>query len=325
MIFQQPRKKLLLIFQSPSAVVSFLRLRRISQRFTPFLFILLLLLVQSAVRAEDEATWTPIFKGVDYQLIQQTEPLSQMIHLVRIDLQDPDIRFTTTPPNPDASKRHTRCETTLEFVSAQKAQIGINGNFFIYDEKDDTDLLGLAVSDGVVVSPWDKGWAKYAVNIGKDNTVSFFERPEGAENTSRTEPELPLYNVLTGNKMLVLEGKLNAEEEGDRHPRTGVGLTADHKLLLMIADGRQPGHREGLTYHDMAVIFLDALAVNALALDGGGSSTLVLADPEARVVNVPLPTSLPGGIMLNPPGVERKNGNNLAVFAAELAAQRDHN
>ncbi|NLN93257.1 MAG: phosphodiester glycosidase family protein [Candidatus Hydrogenedens sp.] len=283
---------------------------------------LLLLILSTALCAGAENSWTDLFQGVEHKVIIQTEPLPQHIHLVRIDLSDPHIRFTTTPPNSEESERDTRCATTLEFVQEQKAQLGINGNFFILDHQDDTNLLGLAVSDGRIVSRWDKGWAKYAINIARDNTVSYVQRPEGGENTAETQPPVDLYNVLSGNRMLVLDGKINVEEGGDRHPRTAIGLTADNRLLLLIGDGRQPGHSEGLTYHDMASLFMEEKTVQALALDGGGSSTLVVADPEARVLNVPLPTTVPALIVLNPPGVERKNGNNLAVFAAPLQEEK---
>lgn len=281
--------------------------------------LLLAIALSTAFATHGETPWSEIFQGVAYKLVVEEEPLSQHIHLVRIDLSDHHIRFTTTPPSGEESERDTRCATTLEFVQEQKAQVGINGNFFMYDQKEDTDLLGMAVSDGKIVSKWDKGWAKYAINIAKDNTVTFVERPEGGEHGTETLPSVKLYNVLAGNRMLVRDGKLNVEEGGDRHPRTAIGLTEDNMLILLIGDGRQPGHSEGLTYHDLARLFLEENTVEALALDGGGSSTLVVANPEARVLNVPLPTTVPEGVVLNPPGVERKNGNNLAVFAAPLA------
>ncbi|HOH42295.1 MAG TPA: phosphodiester glycosidase family protein [Candidatus Hydrogenedentes bacterium] len=300
------------------------KIRKRGSLSLPALFFLFLFFTATAFAESPEKchAWIPVFRGVDYLFLHQETPLPQRIHLVKIDLKDPAIRFTSTPPNTEKARRETRCETTLAFVKEKKAQLGINGNFFINDHQEDTDLLGLAVSDGTVVSLWDKGWAKYAVNIAEDNQVTFVARPEGGENTSETVPPVKLFNALTGNIMLVEDGKVKTEEEGDRHPRTAVGLTADQKMLFLIADGRQPGHCTGLTYHDMATLFVEFNAVSALALDGGGSSTLVLADPEPRVVNVPLPATVPEGIVLNPPGVERKNGNNLAVFAAPLESRQ---
>ncbi|HUU23447.1 MAG TPA: phosphodiester glycosidase family protein [Phycisphaerae bacterium] len=46
---------------------------------------------------------------------------------------------------------------------------------------------------------------------------------------------------------------------------------------------------------------------DALNLDGGGSTTLAIADPTPRVVNVPVGAGAPG--------TQRPVGSNLAIFA----------
>jgi hypothetical protein len=255
------------------------------------------------------------FPGVSYVRWEKPAPEPQVAHIVLIALDTPGLRFLTTPSNGDEAPRETWCETTYEFVKKTGAQIGINGNYFIYDKEMHTELIGLAVSDGAVVSPWDKSISRYGLNISKDNRVAFVERPENAEGTTVTKPDTELYNAVSGRPMLLRDGKILVEAEGgERHPRTGIGLTGDNKLMLFVADGRQPSHSVGMTFHEMATVMLEHGAVNALALDGGGSSTLVLADPEPRVVNVPMLAELPVDVGLQSPGMERPNGNNLAVF-----------
>ncbi len=69
-----------------------------------------------------------------------------------------------------------------------------------------------------------------------------------------------------------------------RHPRTAVARLADGRLILAVIDGRQPYHSLGVTLPELAV-FLRALgATDALNLDGGGSTTLVV---RGTVVNLP--------------------------------------
>jgi exopolysaccharide biosynthesis protein len=41
-----------------------------------------------------------------------------------------------------------------------------------------------------------------------------------------------------------------------RNPRTGVGATADGRLLLVTVDGRQPGHSVGLSLRGFAELFV---------------------------------------------------------------------
>ncbi|MDK1475882.1 phosphodiester glycosidase family protein [Streptomyces sp. 549] len=69
-----------------------------------------------------------------------------------------------------------------------------------------------------------------------------------------------------------------------RNPRTAAGTTASGHLILMTADGRQPGHSAGLTITETAAVMRSLGAVDALNLDGGGSTTLVTHD---RVRNTP--------------------------------------
>lgn len=58
-----------------------------------------------------------------------------------------------------------------------------------------------------------------------------------------------------------------------RHPRTAIGVSGTHVLLLVI-DGRQPGWSAGVTLAELADIFLFFGATDAVNLDGGGSTRL---------------------------------------------------
>jgi Tol biopolymer transport system component/exopolysaccharide biosynthesis protein len=68
-----------------------------------------------------------------------------------------------------------------------------------------------------------------------------------------------------------------------RHPRTGVGVTEEGEVLLVVVDGRRRLSR-GLTLVGLARLFRRLGATWALNLDGGGSSTMVV---RGRIVNVP--------------------------------------
>jgi len=66
-------------------------------------------------------------------------------------------------------------------------------------------------------------------------------------------------------------------------------------LWLVVVDGRQPPHSNGMTLPELASLFEALGATEALNLDGGGSSVMVLggrainspsdADGERAVVN----------------------------------------
>lgn len=65
-----------------------------------------------------------------------------------------------------------------------------------------------------------------------------------------------------------------------RHPRTAVGIARGGKrLLLVVVDGRQPPYSDGMSLRELAELLLALGARDAINLDGGGSTTLVYADP----------------------------------------------
>ena len=68
------------------------------------------------------------------------------------------------------------------------------------------------------------------------------------------------------------------------NPRTAIGVTADGRYLLVVADGRRAGWATGMTLNQLAVLMVSLGAVQALNLDGGGSSTMVVKN---GVVNKP--------------------------------------
>lgn len=69
-----------------------------------------------------------------------------------------------------------------------------------------------------------------------------------------------------------------------RHPRTAIGALGDGRIVLLVADGRRPSHSLGMTLLELAAELRRLGAVEAMNLDGGGSSVLVAG---GRVVTVP--------------------------------------
>lgn len=247
------------------------------------------------------------FPGVRYVHRHVTEPREIDMHVVVVDLNRPGVTIKTTGPNGDRPGE-TDLETTRAFVERSVAQIGINSGFFSRTAEERrlgvADLCSLAVSDGEQVSDWGT-WIRDAVNIQADNTVTFVTRAADDTTGFRTMPQSDLYNALSGNARLLRDGAVLPGEGGDAtHPQAAIGHTADHHLVLFVADGRQPGFSAGMTYREVALVLKEFGAVDALALDGGGSATLVMSagrDGEARVLNRPSDRR------------ERAVGNNLAV------------
>lgn len=90
--------------------------------------------------------------------------------------------------------------------------------------------------------------------------------------------------AIGGGPQLVKDGKraVTATEEGfnaafttSKHPRTAVGRTAEGDMLFVAVDGRQKVSA-GLTLDETANLMLRLGCVDAINLDGGGSTTFNL-------------------------------------------------
>lgn len=76
------------------------------------------------------------------------------------------------------------------------------------------------------------------------------------------------------------ERKFTGKAINDKHPRTAMGYTNSDKLILLVIQGRFPGIAEGATLTQTAQILKDLNCVEALNLDGGGSSCLLINGKE---------------------------------------------
>ena len=66
----------------------------------------------------------------------------------------------------------------------------------------------------------------------------------------------------------------------DKHPRTAMGYTKDNKLIILVVQGRFPNIAEGATLGQEAQILKDLGCWEALNLDGGGSSCMLVNGKE---------------------------------------------
>jgi exopolysaccharide biosynthesis protein len=70
----------------------------------------------------------------------------------------------------------------------------------------------------------------------------------------------------------------------DTHPRTAIAKLKSGQVLLLTVDGRQPGESIGMSLNMLADLLIEFGAVEAINLDGGGSTTMVIRN---KLVNKP--------------------------------------
>lgn len=126
----------------------------------------------------------------------------------------------------------------------------------------ETVLAGLKVGDKVKITEtlgeiWDK--TSYVIGAG----------PRLLKNS----------NVF----LTSTEEKFPSDITSGRAPRTAVGVTKDGHVLLLVVDGRQQSS-VGMTLQELALLMQESGAVDAMNLDGGGSSEMII---NGTVINKP--------------------------------------
>lgn len=111
-------------------------------------------------------------------------------------------------------------------------------------------LRGLQVGTVVTVS-WSLGWRNVLDSLGGNPTLI----TQGAVVPGNVDGTTPYFL---------------------RNPRTAVGYRADGTVLLVTVDGRESDNSAGMSLRELAELFVRLGATEAIGLDGGGSTTMVV-------------------------------------------------
>jgi hypothetical protein len=247
-----------------------------------------------------------LFPGVEYIRDVRTD-IPLIIHVVRVDLDTPGLRFLVTPHTPtDGHDQAAR--TTSGFLTEFGVQLAINGDGFrpwidsdlfnFYPHVGDpVNIRGLSASNGDI----------YTSGYEDEYVTAYFSTD--ARVTFNLPPDPP-YNAISFKEMLLIDGEqIDYRHSLGIHPRTAIGVDRTGRtLILIVIDGRQPNYSAGATIPELATIALEYGAWDALNLDGGGSSTLVIEgeDGAPLILNSPIHTRIPGR--------ERPVANHLGLF-----------
>lgn len=164
---------------------------------------------------------------------------------------------------------------TSQFGQEKNALAAVNAGFF--DMKAGGSVTFMKVNDEVInrntTSANNLTQSCIAIDENKrlhvvlDSSTLFFERPENYDDVLYTGPLL-----LKDRKKMPLEDKAF---NSNRHPRTCACTLKSGKTLLLTIDGRN-AEAQGMSLFELSELLQGLKCVNAINLDGGGSTTLWL-------------------------------------------------
>lgn len=266
------------------------------------------------------------YPGIRHKSYSAAVPRPNKINIVRIDLKTPGLKFAVTPrdkdhgkPMPDYSKLNiaTKRELTRDFMLKHR-KAGRNM---------------ILAANTAPWSPWRSPWTHtYAANMGilisdgvqvdcinkTNHRPVFYETKDGVYGMKIFKPGEDyshLKNAVSGFFFDLADGAV-IERQHRLMPCCSFGLDKECRYLyIIIVDGRQKGYSEGATAIEMGKFLKKLGAHNGIYMDGGGSATLTVWDPEGKFTGFKKPHES-GTHTLNhqPFSSERKVGCNVGFY-----------
>lgn len=229
--------------------------------------------------------------GIAYSHLKRTQPRPLQIHVLRIDLAKRELMIDVAPDPDGEGPAETVLVSPLIHAERGKFAAAVNANAWRmvprppagerprYVAGRACDVCGWVLTDGIERSTTQSGYWSFWMDRG------------GVAHIGNIAAPVPNARwAVAGFGGLLKDGKILPGPSDARHPRTALGLDREARVLILAAvDGRQPGYSEGLSTRELAELMLELGCANALNLDGGGSTAMVLREPggKPRIVNRP--------------------------------------
>ncbi|MBE6995151.1 MAG: surface layer protein, partial [Ruminococcaceae bacterium] len=168
------------------------------------------------------------------------------------------------------------------------------------------------VTETSAATPVEEGQVVLSANVqsGVYFTSALKGLTVGQEITLTCTSAEPVWNeveyAVGALYSLVENGAVVSGLPAGANPRTAIGQKKDGTLIFYTIDGRQSDHSIGASMQQVAERLIELGCVTALCLDGGGSTTLAVTQPDALTATL---LNLPSG------GQERAVSNQIFLVA----------
>ncbi len=162
-----------------------------------------------------------------------------------------------------------------QMLTLAGAKAGINASGFSVNSETLTySVAGTVIMDGKVVSDTGAtGWGGGIIGFTYDNKLLLTKK------SADEAVKMGMRDGMSFGPFLVVNGEPATFKGNGGYgiaPRSAIGQRQDGIVLLLVIDGRRPGHSLGVDMVELTNIMVKYGAYNASNLDGGGSSSMVV-------------------------------------------------
>lgn len=229
----------------------------------------------------DQVQWTTkeVARGITWKHAHTTALLgvAQNINVLEIDTRKRDV---TLVYDKDTNR------PTSEMSREANALVSVNAGFFDMKKGGSTAYIKV---DGSVHDEDTLKWRNHprysgAIIITTQGKIVIEKRGDPRTYTDNRKYDDVL---VTGDLLMDNGAEIQLKDNSfvtTRHPRTCLGIISKNKMILVTVDGRHDQSR-GMNLHELTDLMISLGCREAINLDGGGSTTMWLADQG--VVNMP--------------------------------------
>lgn len=161
--------------------------------------------------------------------------------------------------------------TLDQYMNKTGAVAGTNAGGFNYSEYSGYSFTGTVIIDGEIIADnGGTGWGGGIVGFTNDNKLVL------TKASAYDALNMGIRDAVSFGPFLIVNGVASQFKGNGGYgiaPRTAIGQRKDGIVLMLVIDGRRPGHSLGVDMVELTNIMLRYGAYNATNLDGGGSST----------------------------------------------------
>lgn len=204
-----------------------------------------------------------------------TGDLPMKVFILEVDLNIPTLKIKAgTPNNSNAFARQTMSEIArTQDTAGSRVLAAVNGDYFNLT----TGVPSSAIyKKGIAIKSQYCTLCTFMA-IDDQNKASIVSKDRPVDTTKIREA-IGGYHFLIKNSLKFTQGDVSIE------PRTTVGVTAANVVYFVVVDGRLASYSNGISFSQLSDMYAALGVKDAINLDGGGSTTLVIKEGTSWAV-----------------------------------------